>query len=354
MGRAYAVKLRLVVLEVNGCLRTHYFDIKDMAQTKITWERLLQVMRRQWQDRWSPHYVSGIFADPKEAPGISTAAILRPKKLGGRELHTLSKPETWSALLALYNPACFEIFDQRVLSIMPRPHLLVGHAKAVGLALPSFRGSLDVCERLGRLSKHPKVRDKRGSDPASWPWVPFPYFGDLTLCLEDKDGPYVVDWPIKDKYENFRRRGPKRGTSRPDADDPGTVARQRIQELYFLDAGIRTQQIVGDSIDKEVRRNLRMLFMETSWPATLMEASARNDLVHELNQTVGKDVPAFLTARRLSTPFKVQPATVLSVLYRAIWNREIRVDLFRPVLSDSPLYPERKDVLVHYFSWFSR
>lgn len=137
------------MLEVKGYLRTHYFDMNNMAQTKITWERLLQVTRRQRPDRWSPDYIAGIFADPREAPGISTAAILRPRKLGGRELHTLSYNETCAALLALYNPACFEIFDQRMLSPEPRVHLLYGHPKAVGLALPSFKGTLDVAERLG-------------------------------------------------------------------------------------------------------------------------------------------------------------------------------------------------------------
>lgn len=342
------------MLEVKGYLRTQYFDINNMAQTKITWERLLQVTRRQRQDRWSPHYIAGIFADPLEAPGISTAAILRPRKLGGRELHTLSYNETCAALLALYNPACFEIFDQRMLSPEPRAHLLYGHPKAVGISLPSFKGTLDVAERLGRLSKHPKVRAQDGANPADWPWVAFPYFGDLTLCLEDADGPYVVDWPIKDKAEDFRRRGPKRGTSRPDRDDPGTVARQALQEQYFLDAGIRTQQIVGCSIDFHVRCNLRALHLDVSRPSADMDDAALDDLVHELRETVGKDIPAYLTARRLSNLFKLRPEDVMVVLYQAIWSRQIRVDLFRPVLADTPLRAEREDVLTHYANWFAR
>lgn len=325
-----------------------------MAQSKITWQRLRQIMNRQREDRWSPDYIAGIFSDPREAPGLSTAAILRPRKLGGRELHTLSYNETCAALLALYNPACFEIFDQRMLSPTPRAHLLFGHPKAVGLCLPSFRGTLDVAERLGRLSKHPKVRAQTGPDPAAWPWVPFPYFGDLTLCLEDAQGPYIVDWPIKDKYENFKRPGPKRGNTRPNEDDPGTVARQELQELYFLDAGIRTQQVVGCSIDFHVRCNLRALHLEASRQPALMDAEARSDLVNELNQTVGKDVPPFMTARRLANSFGVQPEVVMSVLYQSIWEREIRVDLFRPVLADAPLRAEREDVLTHYANWFAR
>ena len=49
-----------------------------MAQSKITWQRLRQIMNRQREDRWSPDYIAGIFSDPREAPGLSTAAILRP------------------------------------------------------------------------------------------------------------------------------------------------------------------------------------------------------------------------------------------------------------------------------------
>lgn len=339
--------------EVKGHSCAKHIDTNHMAQTKITWERLLQIKHRQWKDCWSPEYVAGIFADPKEAPGISSASILRPLKLGGREVHTLSYNETCAALLALYNPACWEIFDQRMLSPTPRPHLLQGHPKADGRVLPAFRGTIDVAERLGRLPKHPKVRAKIGNDPAEWPWVPFPYVGDLTLCLEDDQGPYLVDWPVKDKIENFRRRGPRKGHSRPDADDPGTVARNRLPELYFEDAGIRTHNVVGSAINFQLRCNLRELFLDESFQTTI-EPAARLELIQKLKETVGSDVPAYLTAQRLAKDFKVKCRDVTAILKQAIWARQIRVDLFQPVLMDKPLRPESVDVLTHYADWFAR
>ena len=324
-----------------------------MAQTKITWGRLLQVLERQRHDRWSPDYVAGIFADPREAPGISTATILRPAKLGRREVHTLSFNETCSAFLAFYNPDCWEVFDQRAMSPTPRPHLLQGHAKAEGLKLKPFEGTISVTERLGTLAKHPKVRARIGARQENWPWAPFPYFADLTLCLEDDLGPYVVDWPIKDKEDDFRKRGPKSGQSRPDADDPAVVARTALQEIYNSDAGIRTQQVVGHSIDFHVRCNLRELFLDESFRTTV-NPMTRLELIHEIKETIGADIPGYLTARRLASKFKVAPREVVAIIKQGIWNRQIRVDLFQPIQMDKPLQPEIKDVLSHYAAWFRR
>lgn len=324
-----------------------------MAQTKITWERLLQIRERQRHDRWSPNYVAGIFADPREAPGISTATILRPGKLGGREFHTLSFNETCPALLAFYNPNCFEAFDQRALSPTPRPHILQGHPRADGLKLAPFKGTLDVMERLGSLAKHPKVRAQIGTVQENWPWAPFPYFADLTLCLEDERGPYVVDWPIKDKEDDFKRRGPRRSRVRPDKDDPNVVNRTLLQEIYNTDAGIRTQQVVGCSIDFHVRCNLREMFLDESYRTTI-HAEARPDLIHELNASVGVDIPAYITVRRLANSFKIQPREVVAIIKQGIWSRQIRVDLFQPVLMDKPLRQETEDVLSRYADWFKR
>jgi hypothetical protein len=336
-----------------GALLCRFFDIDIMAQTKVNWQRLLQVRERQREDRWSPHYVAGIFADPIEAPGISTATILRPKKLGSREVHTLSFSETCAALLALYNPNCWEMFDQRALSPTPRPHLLQGHPKADGLILKPYQGTLSVAERLGTLAKHPKVRAQIGADQSNWPMVPFPYFGDLTLCLSDERGPYVVDWPIKDKEEDFRRRGPRKSRVRPDKDDPSVVARTALQEIYNHDAGIRTQQVVGSSIDFHVRCNLRELFLDEDYK-TNIDPNAKLELLNNVKEAVGKDIPAYLLAHRIAQSFKLTGREVTALIKQGIWTRQIRVDLFQPCLMDKPLRPKVVDVLSHYSAWFAR
>jgi len=324
-----------------------------MARAKITWARLLELRRRQRLGRWSPNYVGGIFADPIEAPGISSGTILRPRRLGYREFHTLSFNETCAAFLALYHPNCFEAFDQLVMSATPCPHLLFGHPLAAGMALSSFKGTLDVADRLGILSKHPKVRARVGPDPAKWPLVPFHYFADLTLCLFDDAGPYVVDWSVKDKFDDFRRRGPRKSKARPDEDDPAVVARTQLQKLYFADAGVRSIELVGRTIDFHVRCNLRDVFLDDSYPITVSDV-ARAEIMAMYRENIGRDVPAFRLARQAARDYKIDDREATAVLKQGIWRRELRVDLFQPVLMDKVLRPEVTDVLVRYADWFKR
>lgn len=324
-----------------------------MAQSKITSQRLLQIRNRQPKVLWSPNYVAATFADPREAPGISSGTILRPMKFGFRELHTLSFNETCAAFLAIYNPSCWEVFDQLALSATPCPHLLFGHPRASGLQLPDFKGTVDVAERLGTLEKHPRVRAQIGRDPANWPLVPFPYIADLTLCLEDEAGSYVIDWPIKDKFENFRRPGVHKSRARPDEDDPAVVNRMRLQEVYFGDAGIRTVQVVGSAIDFHVRCNLRELFLDESFPISVT-GSDRAEILAMYRECIGKDVPANLLAHKVARDHRIAPREAAALMKQGIWHRELRVDLFQPVLMDRPLSPESQDVLVRYADWFRR
>ncbi len=324
-----------------------------MAQAKMTWLRLQQIRRRQPKVQWSPHYVAATFADPKEAPGLSSGTILRAQKFGHRELHTLSFNETCAAILAIYNPNCFEAFDQLAMSATPCPHLLFGHPLATGHKLGSFKGTLDVADRLGVLSKHPRVRAQIGTDPAKWPIVPFPYLADLTLCLTDEAGPYVVDWPIKDKHEDFRRRGPRQSRARPDEDDPSVLARTELQRTYFSDAGIRTVEVVGSSIDFHVRCNLRDLFLDDTYPNTVGDC-ARAEIMSMYRDRIGRDLPAYLLAHQVARDYRIDAREAVALLKQGIWRRELRVDLFQPVLMDKPLRVETADVLEHYAAWFRR
>jgi hypothetical protein len=325
-----------------------------MAQIKITYDRLLQIKRRQWEDRWGANYVASVFADPKEAPGISTGTILRPRKLGGREFHTLSRAETACALLALYNPQCWDLFEQRVMSPTPRSHLLFGHPKASGLPLAAFKGTLDVADRLGMLSTHPRVRLHVGADRSQWPLAPFPYLSDLNLCMSDHEGPYLLDWPVKDKFEDFRRRGPSNSSkARPDEDDPAVVQRNLLQKIYFEDAGVRSHHVVGRAIDFQVRCNLRELFLDDSHPL-VVEDQTRTEITEQFRDSIGSDKPAYLLAFKVARDRKISERDVAVIVKQAIWRRELRVDLFQPVLMDRPLRAEREDVLDRYASWFKR
>ncbi len=124
-----------------------------MAVNKINEARLRLIQKRQLRDAWGKDYQAAIWATPAEAPSISTPTILHPAKLGGRPMHTLSRPETWTALLALYHPGVWDIHEQRILYPGPRPHFLDGHRLTVGQAFRHLRGTLTVAEEMGCLSK---------------------------------------------------------------------------------------------------------------------------------------------------------------------------------------------------------
>lgn len=324
-----------------------------MAQFKITEVRLRQIKRRQWEDKWGVNYVASIFADPKEAPGISTGTILRPRKLGCREFHTLSGPETAASLLALHHPDCWEIFDQRIMYPKPRAHFLYGHPRASGLAFKPFCGTLEVAERLGILSKHPKVRMHIGNDPKKWPMAPFPYICDLSLFLEDENGPYMLNWPVKDKFDDFRKPGPRKSRLRPDSDDPVAIARDSLEVMYHMDAGVRTQHIAGKAIDFDVRCNLRDLFLDDTFPTTVSDAQ-RVEIMAQYRASIGVDIPAYVVVRKVARDYKVSDREAVALIKQGIWRRELRVDLFQPVLMDKPLSTEKVDVFVRYGDWFKR
>ena len=113
------------------------------------------------------------------------------------------------------------------------------------------------------------------------------------------------------------------------------------------------EQVVGMSIDFHLRCNLRDMFLDETYRLSV-DAATCLELIDEWNQTVGADIPAYLTAYRLSKSFKLPPREVTAILKQGIWNRQIRVDLFQPVLMDQPLRPEVEDVLVKYADWFTR
>lgn len=325
-----------------------------MAIARLNEARWRLIRERQWKDRWGGDYIASIFATPKEAPGVSVPMILKPEKLEGREFHTLSQPETWASLLALHHPRLWEVHEQRILYPTPRAHYLFGHPRAVGQNFPSFAGTLDVADRLGMLSKHPKVRIKHGNDPAQWPMAPFPYIGDLLLFLEDKKGPYAVNLPVKDKYRNFRRRGPHpQGKPRKDVDDEGAIARQLLEKTYYADAGIRTQPVAGEEIDFDLRCNLADLFGDHALPLNI-EDEVRGKIIALYRSAIGADVPAYVVATEAAARFNMTVRDAIALMRQGIWRRELRIDLFRPFLTDRPLRPEVEDVFERYGHWFAR
>ena len=324
-----------------------------MAQVKVNIQRLTAIRKRQAVDHWGKDYVAAIFATPKEAPGISRPSILVPEKLGGRDMHLLSLPEKAAGLLALHDPNTWEIQEEKVLSTGPRPHFLFGHPRAQGIHWPSLKGTVDVANRMGRLKKHPKVKFQNPKT-GEWQWIPFPYIGDLLLFRQDELGVFCVNWTVKDKYKDFKKRGPRAANALPQGDSvEDDDERHELEKQYYADAEIRTVQVAGEAINKHVVANLAELFLHHGRRVAL-DTAERRRITDGFVESIGTSPPIFEHIQKLSQLFAVDAQVVQTVLRQGIWRREIRVDLYQPLLRDQPLKPEIKDVLEQYSAWFIR
>lgn len=325
-----------------------------MAQLKINEATYRRIYERQWEYRWDAQYDAAIHATAKEAPSVSVATILSPAKLGNRPFHTLSRGETWAALLALYNPATWDVHEQRILYPTSRPNFLAGHPRALGQRFAPFAGTVDVADRLGMLSKHPKfsIQIEEDGDPII-ERMPFFYIGDLLLFLEDDVGAFAVNWTIKNTESAFRRQFDSSGRTWTTGDDEKVLNRHRLEEVYYADAGVRTQQITADKIDFDFRCNLYDLFLAHS-VSVLLDDASREKAMELFRSAVGAGVPGNQLCREVASSFGVTGQEAVVLLKQAVWHRRVRVDLFRPFLVDKPLYPEREDALTRYAHWFAR
>lgn len=316
-------------------------------------ERLRTILERQDKPLFGPEYRPAILATRREAPSISRPSTVYWHRLG-RDVHLLSSPERAAALLAMYHSGLFELHEQKMLSVNPRAHPMAGHPAAVGLKLPPVRGTVDVANRLGHLSFHPKVKAPRQEGSNEWMWVPYPYIGDLLLFLQDQDGPYCVNWSIKLHPEDFDRPASRADPIRnPSVAAHRVQARHEIERVYYEDAGIRTVRIAKTNIDLHVVTNLTQLF---GWhlQAVPLDEGQRAEMVTKYETALELGITPIDVIGQLILRHRYRREDCLAVLYQAIWTRRLRIDLFRPLLVDRPLRPEKRDVIKVYAEWFER
>lgn len=321
-----------------------------MASRKgINQERFLRIVKRQVTPRWGSDYVPSILATPQEAPSRSHALILSSHKLG-RGVHCLSLGEAAAAILALYHPKLRELHEQKMLAPWPTPHPLAGLPGSRQVGLPHLNGLIDVAERLNYLSLLPRVTVKNLEPPHNQVHV-FPYVGDFLLFLAKDEGQnYCVNWSVKDTDISFKRKfaAPKR----KEKEETSTIlARHEIEETYYRDAGIRTVRLAANNINQEVVANLKQLFLNHRTKISLTE-SQRNHVRDQFRIAMDAGIPPHEVILSVCARGVVTPQDCRTVLYQAIWGRELRVDLFKPVLINRPLRPERQDVLEVYSDWF--
>ena len=315
--------------------------------------RLREILRRQDPPAWSPDYEPAIKAVREEAPPRSRPAQVLSAKLN-RYCHVLSSVELSVLFIALCHPDLIELHEQRMLSMEPCLHPLSGHPLSIGLDLPRLEGTISVAQRLDYLNLHPKVYLSDPKTNSKTP-VPFPWTGDFLLFLVDKNGPYCLNWTVKGVSEDFNRSFGNGHPIKNQKQDAANVrARHAIEELYYLDAGIRTIRIVERDLPVNLIRNLRTLVLLHERPVDL-PAEVRIELIERLRASVQTGRPPLEILLSLRHRFYIDLYSLKVAFYQAIWTRELRVDLFsNPIFISCPLMPEKKDVLVRFAHWFSR
>ena len=319
-----------------------------MPESNIKLARVRRIMARQRTVEWGKDYVPSILATPQEAPRCSRPTILKPAKLGLRDVHLMSGVEAGAALIALYDPATFDLHEQHMLHPAPAQHPLASHPSSIGKQLPRVEGTINVASRLGHLAWHGKVYSDDDSR-----WFPSIYVGDLLLFRIDDEGEYCINWTIKASHEDFDRLGPRLHGKPRLRNSARAIFRHQLEAEYFSDAGIRTQRVVRNDINISLKNNLEGLFRYHSLPVNL-STSEREQIERSLAAQVGGNAPAFSLLREIAEQKHLTLECARTILYQAVWYRRLRVDLFYPLLIDKPLRAERKDPLVVYAAWFAR
>lgn len=316
-------------------------------QSKI--QRYRRIMARQSGFYWGMDYQPGIRAVRGEAPRGSRPSQLLSARLR-RVIHVLSTIERVFAQFALFHPCLFELHEQRMLHPISAVHPLHGHPLAVGMDLAPVLGTVEIAQAFNCGHDWVSLVDGHGE-----PYVaPYPFLGDLLLFLRNADGqPYCVNWTIKLDREDFseKNRTSLKSLEAQKRDRDKAALRQQIEREHYRAAGIRTIELSRDDLDKEFRLNLNFLFSWHGAPA-ISDESLGAEFDEEIKVAVMAGQPVNETIKRYSSRWGRQHE-FLARLYQSIWERKLLVDMFSPILIDSPFSTEFKDALDHYEHFFT-
>jgi hypothetical protein len=316
---------------------------------KLTAARVKTIYQRQFEPAWDETYQPAIQATPQEAPSHSRASIVMVEKFQ-RGIHLLSSAELNIFLLGIYHPNIIGIQEQRMFSPVPTVHPLWNFNGVDRFSLKPLEGTIKVAERLGLDGFFPKIKmvSKSGEH-----LVPIPLIGDLLFAIKDDLKTNCINWSIKSQFKQFSEVKTYQfdKLNRDKTANERLLARHELERTYYEDAGIKTHFIAEDQIDKNVLSNLRQLFLYQSRNPALQPIQ-HAELFHHFQTAFNTGIPPYEVIRKFHLREKYTPEQSKSVLFQAIWNRKIRPDLFKPILIDRPLAPEKVDVLEAYQDFF--
>lgn len=316
-----------------------------MATPKRTLARLEEINRRQLPPKFGAQYQAAIRATPGEAPSRARCTIISSPYWNHREIHLLSHQELKACVLALYNPDVFDLHEQKILYPYAQPHPLAG-LEPCPAALPNFKGTVDVCARLGIQLKHPVIFME-----AERRYVPFPFIGDLLLFLDPKR-PRLVNWSIKVSQHDFIRNPFRPFRKTRDMLGPAELDERHIIEItYYQDIGVETQLISGDAVPEELWHNLRDLFDSLKYPIPVSDEE-RVVAAEIFRKGVRDRTPGWRVLDQVRNLFSLTIQQTSALFRQEVWHRRVRLELYQPIDNTRPLLPETRDPLEEFSSWF--
>lgn len=321
----------------------------------ITESRLREILRRQDPPRFGPGYEPAIKAVREEAPPLSRPADVWSEQLQ-RNICTLSGAERAVLPFVLKHPNLIELQEERMLPYNPAPHPLHGHPRALGMGLPSCRGTLEIAAELNVLHLHPVLKITSGGRGYQFVEVPTPWLGDFLVFLLDSETgtPYCINLSVKSTRDEFRR--PQVGVT-PKTDmkkaEEREAARHLVEETLYGDVGIPTHFIAADELNPIIVANLQDILIWQKRRAPFHQPQ-REDIVESFNDGLRAGKSALEVIHQCSASNGCRAYDIKIVMYQAIWHDKIKIDLFQYFFVDHPLVPEKQSVLDLYGHLFRK
>ena len=313
--------------------------------------RLNRMMSRQSVNRFGDRYSPAIKATREEAPGTSRPAMVRSINRQ-RHYHVLSRPEHAFLHLALLHPRCIEIHEQRMLHLSPERHPFDGHP-AVGrtFAGQKGKGTVRVADQMQQLSMHPRFTI---TESGQRKYVPAPLVGDLLLLMRPATGTpehYCVNWSVKSTDADFEL--PFDADFATSRGEEKAAFRHALEELYYLEYGIRTYRVSGSSLPKILTANLETLYgwrlLECEGVAPEHASRCRDVLFHAFDRQIAPHE----AYREELAGAGVSPHLYRRTLGEMVWSRALPADLLHHrIVINAPLVPVQTCPLERFADWF--
>jgi hypothetical protein len=274
---------------------------------------------------------------------MSSPSLIYVNELG-RDAHTLSRGELVALIHALHLPELVDIHEQRMLHIYDSPHPLDMHPLMAGQDLPFLKGTLSICDELAY--RHPIARDdtvRTGEMPAH---IYFPYVGDLLLIIRDGSVLRCVNWTIKRSTSQHGTADAPSEEANPDVYRTKSKAYRRllIETLHYASGRIPTYPIAFDNFDRIVTGNLLRLYFFASQAPEIDEAT-QSALTLHIRAGIAQACTLNTVMSSWSIKHRVSLEIARSLVFKAMWKRWVRVDLFSTIFPDRVLRPETKDLV---------